>query len=87
MDLITRKEIDKLNVDKETIKQELDVDKMMFQRKLLGDLGKEIHESLENPPKRSFITGIKYRAKRRLTIWKENRKLRKLIRDKKKGGF
>lgn len=87
MDLITRKEIDKLNGDKETIRQELDVDKMMFQRKLMGSLGKEIDEALENPPKRSIITGIKYRMKRRLTIWKENRELRKLIRNKKKGGF
>lgn len=87
MDLITKKEIDKLNGDKETIKQELDVDKMMFQRKLMGSLGKEIDEALENPPKRSVITGIKYRIKRFLTIRKENRKIRKLIRDKKKGGF
>lgn len=87
MDLITRKEIDKLNGDKETIKQELDVDKMMFQRKLMGSLGKEIDEALESPPKRSIITGIKYRIKRFLTIRKENRKIRKMIRDKKKGGF
>ena len=86
MDLLTRKEIDKLKGDNESIKQELDVDKMMFQRKLMGSLGKEIDETLESPPKRSVATGIKYRIKRFLTIRKENRKMRKMIRDKKKGG-
>ena len=56
-------------------------------RQLLGDLGKSIDETLNNPPKQSYIVGLKYRFARKKTITANKKKERQMLKniEKEKG--
>lgn len=83
MDFFTKQEIDGYKGDKLAIQESLDADKFSFQHKLENGMGERMMEQLNNPPKRSFLVGLKYKYIRWKTIMKGKREERKI----KKGGF
>ena len=83
MNYLIRQEIEGLKGEKELSKETLSAEKYSFERQLKHGLGEEIMRDLSNPPKKSFIVGVKNRYRRWKTIWKGKRMERKI----KKGGF
>lgn len=83
MDFLTNKELNTLKGERMAINDAVDADKFMFKHKLEGEYGKRMMEQLENPRKKSFILGLKYKYARWKTIRDGKRQAKKL----KKGGF
>lgn len=83
MDFFTRQEINGFEGDKIATKEALEADKYSFQRKLQGSFGEKMMEQLNNPPRKSFLVGLKYKYLRWKTIRDEKRRARKI----EKGGF
>lgn len=83
MDFLTRQELNGLKGDKILSQETLEAEKFSFQKKLMDSMGKKMMEDLNNPPKRSFWIGLKYKYLRWKTIRDEKKRARKI----KKGGF
>ncbi len=82
MDPLTRNEISKLKNDQKNSSNELEHEKIVFKNELMGDMGKQMIEELQHPPKRSFWVGMRYRLRRKRIMRAELRKAKKI----KKGG-
>lgn len=64
MDYFLKKEIDKLNGEKNAANVAIESEKYMFERKLKNGLGHEIIEALNSPPKPNWWLGLKIKVKR-----------------------
>lgn len=64
MDYFLKKEIDKLNSEKNAINATIESEKYIFERKLKDGLGREIIETLNSPPKPNWWLGLKVKIKR-----------------------
>ena len=86
MDVRTKKELETLNEEKESINESLQTDKILFRMKLETGFGKEIMEELSNPKKKSIIVGIKNRYRHWVTVKREKAKRKKFLKEIRRNG-
>ena len=73
MDFLTQQEVSGIRQDVRHGEAKQFAEKNEFERKLLGELGKEMEKELENPDtKRNKEFAKKYTKKRKRRVWKEN---------------
>ena len=83
-DFLTNKEIDTLKGEIKEKEEILGAEKYMLARQLRGELGKQIEETLNNPPRKpNKILGLKYRYARWKTIRDGKKKEKEFLKNMK----
>ena len=85
MDYTVMKELAALKAEKNSSQDELEAHKYTLQHQLNSGMCEQMMEQLQNPPKPSVVTGLKYRFARWKTIRDNNRREREERRKTKKG--
>ena len=81
MNLLAKKEYNKLQEDIHLKNIAVESDKYSFERQLKGDLGEQIKKELKNPPKNNWFLGIKLKFERWRLKKQEYREYRKTIKE------
>lgn len=74
MDFLTQKEVSGFKQDVKHGEAKQMVDKLSFKKKLLGEFGDSIQETIEHPEKTNNNVKFakEYRKRKKIAIWKEN---------------